>query len=163
MDRTLSAFDTLKTTLMGPEVMAYPRDHGGYILDTDACDFGIGAVLSQIQDGRECVIAYASRTLNKAERNYCVTDKELLAVRHFMVYFKQYLLGRTFLVRSDHQALRWLFSLKEPGGRIARWIEVMSEYNFSIEYRPGKQHNNEDGMSRCLDPRACACSSNEGP
>ena len=106
------ALDKLKTALTGPEVMGYPRDEDGYILDTDASNVGIGAVLSQIQDGRERVIAYGSKTLNKSERNYCITDKELLAVKHFIDYYRQYLLGRKFLVRTDHQALIWLFSLK---------------------------------------------------
>ena len=135
------AFQELKSILIGPEIMGHPDpDKGRFILDTDACDVGIGAVLSQEQDGREVVIAYASRTLNKAERNYCVTDKELLAVRHFVEYFKQYLLGQTFTIRSDHQALVWLFKLKEPKGRVARWIEILSAYNFNIEYRPWTQH-----------------------
>ena len=113
------AFDELKARFIGPEKMAYPADEGGYILDTDACDVSIGAVLSQVQGDRERVIAYASRTLNLAEKNYCVTDKELLAVRYFMEYFRQYLLGRTFLIRTDHQALVWLLSFKEPKSRIA--------------------------------------------
>ena len=126
-------------------------------MDTDASDFGIGAVLSQVQDGHEKVIAYASRTLNRAECNYCVTDKELLAVKNFMEYFRQYLLGRSFVVRTDHQALIWLFSLREPKGRIARWIEILSAYQFTIEYRQGKKHGNADGMSRCQDPRRCSC------
>ena len=107
---------------MQAPIMAYLNDKGEYILDTDASDVGIGAVLSQIQDGQEKVTAYGSRTLNKAERNYCVTDKELLALRYFVEYYRQYLLGRKFTVRTDHQALVWLFSLKEPKGRIARWI-----------------------------------------
>jgi len=143
-----SAFDELKSKLVGPDIMAFPRDDAQFILDTDACDIGIGAVLSQIQDGCERVIAYASRSLTKAERNYCVTDKELLALKYFVEYFKQYLLGREFLIRTDHQALRWLFSLKEPKGRIARWIEILSAFNFTVEYRPGKRHGNADGMSR---------------
>jgi hypothetical protein len=129
--------------------MAYPEDEGEYILDTDACDVSIGCVLSQIQDGREKVISYASRALNKAEKNYCVTDKELLALRNFIEYFRQYLLGRKFLVRTDHQALVWLFSLKEPKGRIARWLEILSAYDFTIEYRPGVKHGNADSISRC--------------
>ena len=153
------AFSKLKTILTSPELMAYPQDKAGFILDTDACDYGIGAVLSQLQDGKERVIAYASRTLNKAEQNYCVTDKELLAVKHFIEYFRQYLLGRTFLVRSDHQALKWLFTLREPKGRIARWIEILSAFDFEIEYRPGVRHQNADGMSRCLNPRECDCPS----
>ena len=152
-----AAFQHLKTVLTGPEVMAYPMDHGEFILDTNACGVSIGAVLSQVQDGEEWVIAYGSRTLNKSERNYWVTDKELLAVKHFIEHYKHYLLGRVFTVRTDHQALRWLFSLKEPKYRIARWIEVLSAYHFTVEYRPGKRHGNADAMPRCPNPRNCCC------
>ena len=109
-----NSFDELKERLVSSEIMAYPNDQGLYILDTDASDTQISGVLSQVQDNKERVICYGSRTLNKAERNYCITDKELLAIRHFAEYYKQYLLGRHFLVRSDHQALTFLFSLKEP-------------------------------------------------
>lgn len=155
-DDAQKAFETLKQKLMGPEIMAYPQDNKLFILDTDACDVSIGAVLSQVHD-RERVVAYGSRTLNKSERNYCVTDKELLAVRHFVEYFRHYLLGRTFLVRTDHQALVWLFSLKEPKSRTARWIEILSAYDFQIEYRPGPRHGNADALSRCPNPRDCQC------
>jgi hypothetical protein len=118
---------------------------------------GIGAVLNQLQNGQERVLAHASRTLNKAERNYCVTDKELLAVRYFTEYFKQYLLGQKFIIRTDHQALVWLYKLKEPKGRVARWIEILSAYNFEIEYMPGPRHGNADGLSRCPNPADCMC------
>ncbi|KAK3086913.1 hypothetical protein FSP39_025347 [Pinctada imbricata] len=152
------AFDKLKNELIGPEIMGVPDpEQGDFILDCDACDVGIGGVLSQIQDGRERVLYYGSRTLNKSERNYCVTDKELLAVRYFVDYFRQYLLGRHFLVRTDHQALVWLFRLKDPKGRVARWIEILSAFNFSIEYRPGNRHGNADGLSRCPNPFDCTC------
>ena len=152
-----NAFDKLKKLFTSPEIMAYPQDDGEFILDTDACDTGIGAVLSQIQNGETKVIAYGSRTLNKAESNYCITDKELLAVRYFVEYYRQYLLGRKFTVRTDHQALVWLFSLKEPKGRIARWIEILSAFDFVIEYRPGPKHGNADAMSRCNNPKDCEC------
>jgi len=99
--------------------MSFPQDEGQFYLDTDASVTAIGAVLSQVQDGQMKVISYGSRTLNKAERNYCTTDKELLAVRYFIEYYRQYLLGRKLCVRTDHQALIWLFSLKEPKGIIA--------------------------------------------
>lgn len=131
--------------------MGYPRDEDGYILDTDASNVGIGAVLTQIQDGRERVIAYGSKTLNKSERNYCITDKELLAVKYFVEYYRQYLLGRKFLIRTDHQALIWQCSLKEPKGRIARWMEILSAFDFKIQHRPGNKHNNADTMSRHMD------------
>ena len=118
-------FEHIKKALTSPDIMAYPLSTCEFILDTDASDMGIGAVLSQYQDGKERVIAFASRSLNRAEKNYCATDKELLAVRYFVEYFRQYLLGRTFRIRTDHQALVWLFKLKEPKGRIARWIEIL--------------------------------------
>ena len=68
------AFQKLNQASISPEIMAYPEDHEDFILDTDACDFSIGAVLSQIQDGR---------AISKAEKNYCITDKERLAVRYY--------------------------------------------------------------------------------
>ena len=74
-----------------------------------------------------------------------------------MEYFRQYLLGRKFKVCTDHQAIRWIFSLKEPKSRIARWLEVMLSFDFEIEYRAGRQHGNADELSRCPNPRECTC------
>ena len=91
----------------GSPILSYPNFSKPFILDTDASDTAIGAVLSQMQGGQEKVIAYASRTLSKSERKYCVTKKELLAVVHFIKYFRHYLYGRQFLVRTDHSSLRW--------------------------------------------------------
>ena len=154
-----SAFNQLKKILMGPEIMGYPLDKGGtFLLDTDASGTGIGAVLSQMQAGRERVIAYASRGMSKAERNYCVTEQELLAVVFFIQYFRQYLLGRKFVVQSDHQALIWLFRLREPSGKIARWIEILAPYDFEIQYRPGNKMAHADALSRCASPKDCECS-----
>jgi transposase InsO family protein/DNA-binding MarR family transcriptional regulator len=153
-----NSFEALKKALVSPDVMGYPLNESGqFILDVDASGIGIGGVLQQIQGERERVIAYASRSLNKAERNYCITEKELLAVVFFIQYFRQYLLGRRFLVRSDHQALVWLFSLKEPNGKIARWIEILAPYDFVIEYRAGKKQAHCDALSRCESPRDCTC------
>jgi len=156
-DECNEAFVTLKKVLTGPDVMAHPIDGEMYIIDTDACDVSIGAVISQVQDGVERAIAYGSRTLSKTEKNYCVTDRELLAVVYFIRYYRHYLLGRHFVLRTDHQALKWLFSLKEPKNRIARWIEILSAYDFEIQYRPGKNHGNADAMSRCPNPQECKC------
>jgi hypothetical protein len=133
------AFILIKNTLMGPEIMGYPlNEAGSFHLDTDASGTGIGSVLQQVQSGRERVIAYARRCLNKAERNYFITEQELLAVVYFEQYFRQNLFGRHFVVRTDHLALVLLFRLKEPSGKIARWIEILSPYDNEIEYRPGK-------------------------
>ena len=102
---------------MSAPILGYPRLQGKYILDTDASGYGIGAVLSQEQDGQERVIAYGSRTLSKAERNYCVTRRELLAVVVFVKKFRQFLLGREFDIRTDHGSLRWLVTFKDPEGQ----------------------------------------------
>ena len=137
--------------------MGFPKDEGEFYLDADTCNTAIGAVLSQFQDGQLRVIAYGSRKLNKAERKYCITDKELPAVRYFIEYYRQYILGRTFCVQTDHQALIWLFSLKEPKGRIGRWLEILSAFDYSVEYRAGPKHGNADTISRCFNPRDCDC------
>ena len=147
----------MKTALLGPDIMSFPTNDGLFILDTDASDETIGAVLSQVQLGREKVIAFGSRSLGKSERNYCATDRKLLALKYFVQYYKHYLLGRKFVVRSDHESLKWLYSLKEPKHRIARWIEVLSEFDFELEYRPWRKHSNADAMSRCPNPRQCSC------
>ena len=152
------SFDDLKKSLVSTDVMGYPLNDGGlFVLDVDASDVGIGGILHQIQEGRERVISYASRALNKAEKNYCITEKELLAVRYFVEYFRQYLLGRRFMVRTDHQALVWLYRLKEPSGKIARWLEILSHYDFGIEYRPGRKQGHCDALSRCDNPHECEC------
>ena len=128
--------------------MTLPRDEGAYVLVTDASDHGIGAVLSQIQNGEEKVIGYASRLYSDAEKRYCVTRKELLAVVFFRKHFWQYLLGKPFLVRTDHFALQWLQRTPEPIGQQSRWLEVMEEFNFTIEHRPGAKHIHADALSR---------------
>lgn len=151
------AFEKLQEALVTAPILGYPSQDSEdmYVLDTDASNCHIGAVLSQIQSGKETVLAYGSKVLSKAERNYCVTRKELLAVVHFVVHYKHYLVGKKFLVRTDHGALRWLFNFKEPEGQLARWLETLSSYDFDIVHRPGRLHGNGDGMSRVPCPSDC--------
>jgi hypothetical protein len=78
-------------------------------------------------------------------------------LKNFVVYYRQYLLDRKFKVRTDHRALIWLFSLKEPKSRIARWIEILSDLYFVVEYKPENKYGNADAMSRCENPRDCSC------
>ena len=143
-----NAFQTLKTKLVNAPVLAHPDFNHGFILDVDACDQSIGAVISQKINGEEHAIAFASRTLTKSERAYCVTRKELLALVTFVKHFKHYLYGKNFLVRTDHSSLRWLMNFKNPEGQIARWIETLSSYDMKVEHRPGRLHQNADGVSR---------------
>jgi hypothetical protein len=106
------AFNGLKAKLCSAPILAMPDFKQPFILDTDASNFAIGAVPSQCINGKERPIAYASQTLTKAERQYCVTRKELLAVVHFCKYFKHYLYGKRFTVSTDHGSLRWLLTSK---------------------------------------------------
>ena len=148
------AFNSLKTLLISAPILSFPREKGLYILDCDASGTGIGSVLSQIQDGEERVIAYASQTLSKTQRRYCTTYRELLAVVVFVKHFRFYL-GRKFLIRTDHHSLRWLTNFKDAEGMLARWLSTLSSYNFDIEHRSGKLHGNADGLSRQPASRHC--------
>jgi hypothetical protein len=124
------AFQRLKDKLCSEPVLAYPTADGFFILDTDASNYGIGAVLSQVQNVNEepRVIAYASKTLSDSQKAYCTTWKELLAVVYFVKHFRRYLYGRRFLLRTDHAALVWLLNFKNPEGIVARWITALTSY-----------------------------------
>lgn len=143
-----NAFNTLKRLLTEASVLSYPDTNETFILDTDASAFGVGAVLSQIQNGRETGIAYGSKTLSKSQRKYCTTYRELLAVVLFIKNFKHYLYGRHFLLRTDHSSLLWLKNFKEPEGMLARWLSFLETYDFEIKHRKGSLHGNADELSR---------------
>eukprot|EP00731_Ephydatia_muelleri_P012465 Em0006g1359a len=144
-----SAFDELRRCLVSSPVLAYPDYSKCFVLDTDASDVGIGAVLSQpSEDGSERVIAYASRSLSRQEQRYCVTRRELMAVVEFTHHFRPYLLGRQFTLRTDHGSLVWLQNFKEPEGQLARWLERLQEFDFVVIHRQGTQHCNADALSR---------------
>ena len=162
-DEIEDAFNDLKFALTGEEVMAFPRDDGLLVLDTDASDSGIGAVLSQMQFSEatgkeeERPISFASKSLLKTQRRYCVTRREMLAVVTFVQHFKQYLLGRKFVIRTDHSASRWILSFKEPENQMARWIEILAQFEFTIIHRQGIKHRNADSLLRMCEPSACDC------
>ena len=143
------AFVKLKTHLSSTPILALPTNNGKYILDTDASHGCIGAVLSQIQDGTEKVIAYASNKLSKCQHKYCVTRKELLAAYIYIIQFKHYLMGKKFLLRTDHKALLWLLDWKKPStSQYCLWKSELEAYDFEIQHRKGENHGNADGMSR---------------
>ena len=143
-----NAFEKLKLMLSSSPILSFPKGEGEFILDTDASNIGIGAVLSQRQFGNERVIAYFSKVLSKAERNYCVTRRELLAIIDSLNFFRHYLLGRKFMIRTDHVSLKWLMSFKDLEGQLARWLEKLQEFEFEVEHRKGQTHRNADGLSR---------------
>lgn len=141
-------FDKLKSLLIESPIFSYPQSDGQFILDTDASNFGIGVVLSQVQDGEEKVIAYASKTLSNSQSRYCTTYKELLAVVTFIKHFRHYLWGRNFMVRTDHVSLLWLKNFKDPEGMLAKWLATFDTYDITFQHRRGNLHANADGLSR---------------
>jgi len=144
-----NAFDYLKKKLMEAPILQYPDFSKPFLIYTDASGTGLGAVLSQLNDEeKECVIAYASRSLNKAECNYGITDQECLAVVWAVKHFEQYLGLLPFKIITDHSALKFLQTADMPSGRRARWIMYLQQFKFEIIHRPGKDNKNADALSR---------------
>jgi len=132
------------------------------VVDCDACESGLGAVLQQWQDGRLHVIAYASRTLTPAEKVYCTTKKEQLAMVYGLRQFRPYILGHRTVVRSDHAALMYLKRAKEPVEQQARWLDFIEQFTLDIQHRKGASHNNADALSRRPCERQCSGRSDNG-
>ena len=118
-DRRHEAFGQLKNALTSAPILGFPREDGLWYLDTDASDVGTGAVLSQVQDEEERVIAYVSKSLEGSEQRYCTARKELLAVVRALKHFKCYLYGQKITVRMDNSAVSWLHRSKDPVGQPA--------------------------------------------
>ena len=150
--KAAEAFSQLKDLLRGAPVLAYPdfKSQQPFILDTDwSGDPGaIGGVLSQEQDGQERVIAYGAKKLKESEKNYSSHKGELLAAIHFIRHWKYFLCHRPFVLRTDHEALKWIRSIEAPKGMILRWLETLANHEFTVQFRRGKKHANADALSR---------------
>ena len=148
----IAAVEDMKEALTNAPVLAYPdfTSKEPFILDTDWSHTpgSIGGVLSQVQDGQEKVIAYGAKKLKASEKNYSSNKGELLAVIHFMEKWKFYLWPREFVLRTDHRALRWIYSMEAPSSLCIRWLNIISHYRFKVEFRAGKDHGNADALSR---------------
>ena len=155
------AFVELKRLLTSSPILAYPVVGSPYLLETDASAESLGSILSQVQDGEERVICYHSRTFTKAERNYCVTRRELLAIIDSVKHFRHYIYGSKCVVRTDHGSLAWLMRFANPEAQLARWLETLSMYDITIQYRPGRLHSNADALSRIPCNRCDHCARQE--
>ena len=142
------AFETLKSRLTTTPILAFPMMKEPFILYTDASLTAMGAVLSQVQDGQERAICYASKAFSKAQTRYSATKRELLAVVNFTRHFKHYLLGQKFTIITDHRALQWLHNFKDPDALTARWLEKLAAFDYEVVHRPGKSIGHADGLSR---------------
>ena len=157
------AFTTLKHHLCSSPVLRSPDFDRPFILQTDASDRGVGAVLSQVDDaGDEHAIAFYSRKLLPREERYSTIEKECLAIKLGMQAFKVYLLGRRFSVQTDHRSLEWLDRIKDNNARLTRWSLELQQYDYVVQHRAGSANANADALSRAFGSSDATLSQEKG-
>lgn len=145
------SFEKLKKTLANPPVLAYADYSRPFVLHTDASSKGLGAVLYQKHDGKDCVIAYASRSLKQAERNYPAHKLEFLALKWAVTEkFHDYLYGAEFEVVTDNNPLTYVNTTAKLDATGQRWMAALANYNFTPLYREGRNNSDADGLSRIV-------------
>jgi len=140
--------DRTDRTVTRSPILVAPCDEGTYFLDTDASNTALGTMLQQEQDGQLHVIGYASHALSHVESHYCIACKELLVMVYGLKMYRQHLLGRPIVVRTDFYYMK----MPEPISQQERWLDLLSD-DISIQHCPGRVHGNSDALSR----RPCEC------
>ncbi|KAK9722049.1 Integrase zinc binding domain [Popillia japonica] len=142
------SFEKLTQTLISPQILQYPDFTKTFIVTTDASKVACGAVLSQNFNGQDLPISYASRSFTKGEANKSTIEKELTAIHWAVNHFRPYLWNQSFLIRSDHRPLVYLFSMKDPSSKLTRMRLSLEEFNFTVEYIKGNKNTGADALSR---------------
>ena len=142
------AFLALKKALCSSPILKLPEVDKEFVLQTDASDIGIGAVLLQEEDGAKKPVAYASRKLKKAELSYATIEKECLAIVWAILKFSRFLYGQQFVLETDHQPLLYLNRSKVANARLMRWALMLQPYRFRIVAIAGKDNVGADYLSR---------------
>jgi hypothetical protein len=145
------AFVKLKTLLTSAPVVTCPDYSKPFIIQCDASNNGVGAVLCQKSGNEEQPIAYLSRKLNDREKKFSTSERELLSIVYAIEKFRPYIDGVQFTVVTDHSALQWLHKMKDPHGRLARWAMKLQQFSYDIIHRPGRSHVVPDALSRGSD------------
>src|SRR6266540_3433816 len=146
------AFEAIKIKLATAPVVTYPNFDKPFILYTDASGGGVGAVLHQKgEDGRERIIACASRTYNEHEKKYPIIEQECLAVVWGVKKFKQFFSVKLFKITTNHMALETIKTVDLPSKRRAQWLCKLQQYDFTIEHRKGNKIAHVDAFSRALE------------
>jgi len=149
-DKCEDAFRKIKEKLVAAPILSCPDYAKEFVIQTDASGYGIGAVLTQPDPDGEKVICYLSRSLSKQERNYTTSERECLALVWAIEKLRPYIEGVHFTVITDHYSLKWLHSLKDPSGRLARWAVKLQQYDFKVVHRRGKDLVVPDMLSRAV-------------
>ena len=145
----LEAFRTLVDAVVSPKVLALPVTGLPYSVDTDACDYGVGCALFQTHpDGTRRPIGFWSRTLEEAERNYAIPERECLAVMFALKTLRPYIMYEKFVLHTDQESLSWLLNIQDPSGRLMRWRLRLAEFDFEVKYKLGKLNTQADALSR---------------
>jgi hypothetical protein len=125
-------------------MLALPTESGNFVVYNDAFKKGLGCVLTQ----NDNVIAYTSRQLKSYEQNYPTHDLELAAVVFVLKIWRYYLYGERREIYTDHKSLKYFFTQKELNMRQRRWLELIKDYDYEINYHPGKANVVADALSR---------------
>lgn len=142
------SFQALRGKLSHRPVTAFPDFNQPFRVYTDASNTGLGAILAQVQGGKERIILSASRSLTSGEKNYATTQKECLAIFWAVTSFRHFLLCQPFEIYTDHYSLKWLRTMKTSNSMLHRWAATLEEYQYTIIHKPGKQQTHVDALSR---------------
>lgn len=145
------AFEAVKQVLMSPSILAVPDYKLPFKIYTDASLIAGAAVLTQVQNGEERVIAYHSAKFSRTQQNYSATERECLAVLMGVEKFRPFVDGVRFTVVTDHASLKWLQNMENPHGKLARWAVRLQAFDIEFEHRPGTQMVVPDALSRSID------------
>ncbi|GBG83905.1 hypothetical protein CBR_g37776 [Chara braunii] len=147
-DECEAAFRHLKHALTHYEVFKLPDPDKPFIVTTDASQYGIGAVLTQQEGPKLRPVEYMSKKMSSHKLAMSTYEKELYAVYKALTHWRHYLLGRFFILRTDHPALRWMRTQPVLSDALKRWIEVIEQYDFDPQYLKGEYNKVADALSR---------------
>ena len=138
----------LKRAITNPPILRLPNVKETFVLQTDASNDGLGAVLLQEEEGFKYPVAYASRKLLQREKNYSTIERECLAIVFGIQKFHNFLYGQEFILETDHQPLKYLNQTEFQNGRVMRWALALQPYRFTVQYNRGSQNVGADFLSR---------------
>lgn len=143
------AFNGLKGALIREPILRSPDYSRVFVIQCDASNRGMGAVLSQEdKEGKEHPVLFVSRKLSRREETYGASEKECACLVWAIQKLKCYIYGTKFIVETDHSPLQWLNRMSDKNDRLLRWSLSLQQYSFDVRYKKGRSHGNADGLSR---------------